>query len=282
MVDCHTHSAFSPDAADSAEEMCRRAALLGLSAYALTDHCDCNLHLTAEEWERENGRKITVDREMYGAGVYARESIKTVSALKERYPFLICGIELGQPLQEPQFAEEIRGMEQLDFIIGSQHMNRGCDDFYWIKYNELGKNDIDRLLEDYFVQILEMCRAGGFDVLGHLTYPLRYIEGEHKITVNMRRYEDIIEEIFKALITGGRGIEINTSGLRQKYGKMLPDERYVRRFRELGGEILTLGSDAHKADDIGKGIAEGAELARECGFKYTAYFRRRRAEFLAL
>ena len=127
-----------------------------------------------------------------------------------------------------------------------------------------------------------MCTRADFDVLGHLTYPLRYITGECGIELDMSRFYEQIREIFRRLIGRGKGIEINTSGLRQRYGRLLPDREYVKMYRECGGEILTLGSDAHCAADIAKGIDEGAELARECGFKYTAYFERREARFMSL
>ena len=282
LLDLHSHSSFSPDAKDGAELMCERAKELGLFAYALTDHCDCNFWLPADEWERENARALTVDREMYGVRDYARASIKTVSALKEKYPFLLCGIELGQPLQNPAAAAEICAMRELDLIIGSHHMNAGRDDFYWLDYGSMDIGEIYALMSDYFTQICEMCTRADFDVLGHLTYPLRYITGECGIELDMSRFYEQIREIFRRLIGRGKGIEINTSGLRQRYGRLLPDREYVKMYRECGGEILTLGSDAHCAADIAKGIDEGAELARECGFKYTAYFERREARFMSL
>ena len=96
----------------------------------------------------------------------------------------------------------------------------------------------------------------------------------------MSRFEDIIAETLRTLKERGKGIEINTSGLRQKYGRTLPDEHYIRLYRDLGGEILTVGSDAHCAADLAAGIPEGLALARECGFRYVAYFERRRAEFI--
>lgn len=92
--------------------------------------------------------------------------------------------------------------------------------------------EIYALLEDYFTQMYEMCRRGGFDVLGHLTYPLRYICGEYGIQIDLRRFDDIIAQIFRTLIGGGMGIEINTSGLRQKYGRALPDLGFVKLYRE--------------------------------------------------
>lgn len=281
LADLHTHTNFSPDAESTPEQMCGRAAELGLAAYAITDHCDCNFWYPLENCESTTA----TDAEMYGAGKYANASIDCQTALKEKYSGrlnLLCGIEFGQPLQNPERAEEIASRSELDFIIGSHHQNAGENDFYWIEYDKLDSSEIYRLLDDYFCQVYEMSKWGKFDVLGHLTYPLRYICGEYGIDIDMKRYDDVIREIFCTLIHSGKGIEINTSGLRQKYGLTFPTLDYIKLYRELGGEIITLGSDAHCAADIGKGICEGAELAKAAGFKYISYFKERKPTFMRL
>lgn len=281
LADLHTHTNFSPDAESTPEQMCGRAAELGLAAYAITDHCDCNFWYPLENCESTTA----TDAEMYGAEKYANASIDCQTALKEKYSGrlnLLCGIELGQPLQNLERAEEIASRSELDFIIGSHHQNAGENDFYWIEYDKLDSSEIYRLLDDYFCQVYEMSKWGKFDVLGHLTYPLRYICGEYGIDIDMKRYDDVIREIFCTLIHSGKGIEINTSGLRQKYGLTFPTLDYIKLYRELGGEIITLGSDAHCAADIGKGIFEGAELAKAAGFKYISYFKERKPMFMRL
>ncbi|MCR5142941.1 MAG: histidinol-phosphatase HisJ family protein [Ruminococcus sp.] len=282
LIDLHTHTDFSPDAKSSPEEMCARAAELGLTRFAVTDHCDCNYWLPAAEKFPDGIPEGFKDEEMCGARDYATASIKRTAELKERYPFLLCGIELGQPLQAPEAAAQILSMPELDLVIGSHHMNAGCADFYWLDYRSMDISEIHRLLERSFEEIYDMCRRADFDTLGHLTYPLRYIVGDCGIEVDMSRFGDIIREIFRTLAERGRGIEINTSGLRQKYGRTLPDREYVKLFKDCGGEILTIGSDAHCAADLAAGIPQGIDLARECGFRYVAYFEKRRAEFIKI
>ena len=157
-------------------------------------------------------------------------------------------------------------------------MNAGKPDFYYIEYDKMDISDIHALLEEYFCEILQMCRHDCFDTLGHLTYPLRYIEGEYGIKPEMHRFDDIIREIFCTVIQNGRAIEINTSGYRQKYSKPFPEEKYLRLYRELGGELITIGSDAHRLSDIGAGIDQGEELLRSCGFRYLTLFKGRKPE----
>ena len=98
----------------------------------------------------------------------------------------------------------------------------------------------------------------------------------------MSRYEEIIREIFKTIIYNGKGIEINTSGLRQKYGKPFPEYRFVKMYKELGGELISVGSDAHTVADLGKGVADGAEIAKQAGFKYLCFFKERKPQFLII
>ena len=282
LCDMHTHSSFSPDADRDAsiEAMAEKARDLGLGHITVTDHCDCNFWHRQDEFDYPEYQ--LPDSMMFGARDYALESITKVNEAKNRYPRLLCGIELGQPLQAPEAAACITSLDGLDFIIGSLHMNEGRPDFYWIDYSKLSREEIDTILYDYFDEILRMCLNCDFDVLGHLTYPLRYIVGDHGISVDMEKYGEKIENIFKALIERGKGIEINTSGLRQKYGKTLPDLDLIKLYRSLGGEIITLGSDAHRISDIGAGLTEGAELARQAGFSYTAVFKNRKPKFISL
>ncbi|WP_124097944.1 histidinol-phosphatase HisJ family protein [Ruminococcus sp. Marseille-P6503] len=279
LIDLHTHSSFSPDGEAPPELMLERAAELGLSAYAVTDHCDCNYWYPADGC---SGSLDLKDIEMYGAGQYALESIAAQSRLKELYKDrlnFLCGIELGQPLQSLENAEKLVSDPRLDFVIGSHHQNKGQDDFYLLKYDEMELSGIYSLLDAYFGEMLDMCRWGKFDVLGHLTYPLRYIEGDYGTALDLDRYEEIIREIFRVLIQKGKGIEINTSGLRQKYGRTFPTLEYVRTYREMGGEILTVGSDAHRVSDLAAGTAAGAEIAKAAGFRYLTYFKERKAVF---
>ena len=278
LLDVHTHSDLSPDAESPLENMYKTACELGLRVYAVTDHCECNF------WEEAENDSIT-DAMMYGAKRYALQSIKAQYELKQRYSGsteILVGIELGQPEQARDKAQIIENDKRLDFIIGSHHMNSGCDDFYYLDYSKMSSEQINTLLEDHFRQTLTMCRTCRFDVLGHLTYPLRYICGEQGLKVSLKQYDDIIAEIFRELIDKGRGIEINTSGLRQKYGLTFPELGYVRLFRDLGGRIVTLGSDAHRTADIGKGISQGVEIAQAAGFDRIAYFKQHQPEFIRL
>lgn len=284
LIDLHTHTNISPDGVNTPEEMCERAIELGLSAYAITDHCEVSTWFDEEYYDKIGARKSDDPFVKYNYRDRFFTGIDYISRLKEKYDGrlnLLCGIELGQATQGWDGAEEVAACKKLDFIIGSLHQNRGEDDFGYLQYDNNNILQINKLLYDYFNEMLEMCIWGKFDTLGHLTYPLRYISASG-IDIEMKPYEDMIIKIFTTLIEKGKGIEINTSGLRQAYGKTFPDLYYVKLFRNLGGEILTLGSDSHCIADLGKGIFNGAEIAKEAGFRYITYFKNRKPEFIRL
>lgn len=266
LTDSHTHSSQSPDGESTLEEMAEKAVELGIKHYTFTDHLEIN--------------KFYDEEFLYEEPV--RQSSVLVPQLIENYRDRIdmhYGVELGQPVHDYELTQRMLDNYDFEFIIGSCHMVKGWDDFYYLDYKE---TDPYHILELYFEELLEMVQWGKFDVLGHLTYPLRYISGDFGINIDMDRYKNIIEEIFRTLIKNNMGIEVNTSGLRQKIGAPLPDEKYVRMYRELGGEIITIGSDAHRTADLGKGIAEGVAMIKRCGFDSICYFDRRKPIFVKL
>lgn len=279
LIDCHTHTQFSVDSEADINKCAERASELGLAAYAITDHCECNAWYPEEHY----ADKSVLDAFNYRQNFYA--SVEAVAELKEKYSGrlnLICGVELGQILHDPEAAAIAASDERLDFIIGSVHQVLGEKDFYYIDYTSMSMDEIYDLLERYFKEIYQLSKSGIPDVIGHITYCLRYMKQRHNICPDISRFDDIIAEIFRELAQRGKGIEINTSGLRQGFGDTFPCLKYTKLFREMGGEIITLGSDAHTAEDIGKGIADGAETAKAAGFSHICYFKRRKPVFIEI
>lgn len=279
LIDCHTHTQFSVDSDADINEMIEKACRLGLAAYAVTDHCECNRWYSAEHYPDEDTYRY------YDFGTDFENSVSAVTSLKEKYDGklnLICGVEMGQATHDFDIAEKIVADRRVDFVIGSMHQLPKTEDFAFIGYDKMSHQDIYSLAERYFLEINKLCKWGKFDILGHLTYILRYINGTAGIDLDISPFDEMIAESFKVLIEKGKGIEINTSGLRQKYGDVFPSLKYVKMFRELGGEILSVGSDAHCADDLGKGIREGIEIALEAGFDKLCYFKERKPFFIKI
>lgn len=266
--DLHTHTSLSFDGESGAEDMVKRAVSLGMKHYAITDHVEINLFRDKSLYP---DKETTIENAV-------REASALIPALKERYADkieLLYGAELGQSVHDPALAEKVLAENPYDFIIGSCHMLRGYDDFYFLDYK---RNDPQKLMGLYFRELLETAETADFDVLGHLTYPLRYIYKQGG-EVDMEKFGGVIDEIFRALIKNGKGIEINTSDVGGRLG-IVPELTLVKRYRELGGEILTIGSDAHRTSDLGKGIAEGVAAAKEAGFGKIAIYKKRKPGFI--
>ena len=137
--------------------------------------------------------------------------------------------------------------------------------------------DCYRALDNYFQSMLAMAASPCYDVVGHVIYPLRYMNGPYD-TPSLDRYRDQIREILRLAIQSGRGIEINTwKG--QTLREWIP---ILRDYRELGGEILTVGSDAHAPEPLGRGIREAYGLMADCGFRYVAVYHARKPEMIRL
>ena len=262
--DSHLHSERSFDGKDSVIMLAERACSLRLYSITITDHCDCN------EYYKQDLR-----------GDIENSLIDTAKAraLYNDRLRIYTGIELGQPLQDQKAADEAMSLGEYDFVLGSLHNLKGEEDFYFIKYTP---ENTDLLIERYFEELLELVRSDCFDSLAHLTYPLRYLAGRSDIAFDIRKYSGMIDEILSELIKNDKALEVNTSGLRQLIGKTLPDEDIIKRFRELGGRYVTVGSDAHRWGDVGAGVEEGLELIRKCGFTHFAVYEKRQPIMLPI
>lgn len=256
LIDQHVHTDNSFDGHHNVVFICEKALENDLRGVAFTDHVEIDAKDMAL-------RKIAVPSYI--------ETMKARNAFTGRL-IVSAGIELGQAVYNKELSESILNSLKYDIVLGSIHNLPDMKDFFFLDYTQ---HDPDQLLEAYFRQVLELARWNGFDSLAHLTYPLRYIVGEQKMEVNLNRYEDIIREILKTLVQNEKALEINTSGLRQAIQDFLPQERYVRMFKDMGGKYITIGSDAHYAYDVGKGCAQGMKMAYDCGFREITLFERR-------
>ena len=266
--DNHTHSKNSFDGNDSVMMMCERAANLGLYSMTVTDHCECNEYY---------GNKDNIDYKKAIEG-----SIKDTAKARAMYMnklTVYTGIELGQPYQNMEAAKEVLSFTEYDFVIGSLHNLRNELDFYFLEYTP--KKALE-LLDRYFEELTELVGTGCFDTLAHLTYPMRYISANPEITVNISYFQKGIDKVLKMLAESDRALEVNTSGLRQVIGKTMPDEDIIRRFRELGGKYVTIGSDAHRWGDVGAGIEDGMRVLLKCGFTHFTVYEKRKPKLLPI
>ncbi|MER2080691.1 MAG: histidinol-phosphatase HisJ family protein [Ruminococcus sp.] len=260
LCDTHTHSDNSFDAKSSVDEMCRAAIGRNLSVLAVTDHCEAEYIRCGEECEFGS-----FDRQI-------PKSIADIYSAKEKYKGrlqVLCGLELGEPMHDPAQTELALAYGEFDFILASVHNLRGRDDFYYMDFKSV---DVDQILREYFDELAQTASFPHFDSLSHLTYPLRYVVEREGYYPDLAPFEKQIERIFRILIENGKALEINVSGLFKPIGRTLPDLYLVRRFREMGGQYVTIGTDAHSADMVGRGIEEGVAVAKSAGFSHYTIF----------
>lgn len=250
LIDCHNHSWFSYDAECKVEEMCDAAYEKGVEVYAVSDHCDVN------DYEIKN-LKETVP-----------ESFEAITKAKETANLkLLAGIEMGQPLQALDKAESILSAYDYDMVIGSIHNIKNELDFYYMDFKKLTDSDIDNILTRYYNEILDTAKWGKYDTMAHIVYPYRYMSFERagrELDIKFKSYDDIVKEAYKILIENGKAIEVNSSSgfLRDKKGNEMM-KHYLKLFKSLGGEFITVGADAHTTADVAKDIDFAYEMIRE-------------------
>ncbi len=259
IVDCHTHSRRSFDGSVPVRWLAEEASRVGLGGVAVTDHCEINAQGRQKLWSYRGLKK----------------SVRDIRRAQAKGLNVLCGVELGQPTYHPESARRVLANADYDIVLGSIHYLRDGRDFYYLKYTD-GSCDPAEIYDRYLDEVLLMAEQSDFDSLAHLTYPLRYIQGRDRVQLDMTRYEDKYDRILTVLAQRGKALEINTSGARRENGFMLPDVHLVRRFRELGGRYITLGSDTHRQEHFAAGLAQGAGEALAAGFTEAVYYKKRR------
>jgi len=178
-----------------------------------------------------------------------------------------------------EYFDSLLSQTPFDFVIGSSHLVHGYDPYYPEFFE--GRKEFLCYME-YFESILENISAyDGFDVYGHIDYVVRYGPNRNR-EYSYGRYKDILDEILKKLISMGKGIELNTGGYHYGLGEPNPCTAVIRRYRELGGEIITIGADAHTPDKIACAFDKAASVLEACGFRYYTIFKDRKPEFISL
>lgn len=264
--DHHIHTSFSCDGKASPEAQIDRAVELGIERICITDHEDIG-------FPPKHGYVFSVDTDKY---------FEKLGMLKEQYSDKIkigIGIELG--LQVAYF-DEINAFAKskpFEFIIGSTHLV-DCEDPCLSDYFD--RQSEEDAIRVYLSEVLRNVRTFDcFDVVGHIDYIVRYTNSKGR-DYNCHDYFDIIDEILKTVIAKGKGIECNTSRIGNGYLHCNPHEDIIKRYRQLGGEIITLGSDSHLPATLAHGFSQAGEILKNAGFEYYTVFENRKPKFIKL
>lgn len=260
--DYHFHTALSFDGKDDLLDVIKVAADKGMNDICVTNHYECG-----GEYPCTN-QPISVMRDNYLKAVAQNRTGVTV-----RF-----GVELGEPIHNRGMAEIALADGKFDFVIGSIHNVRGQKDFYDLDYRA---TDLDAVFKQYYDELDEMVEWGKFDVLGHINYFERYA-AKQGVTLDVKKYYPRLSDLFIKLIAKGKGIEVNTAGLFAPVGKPQADEEVLRLYKGLGGKIVTIGSDSHQKENIGRGNEQAQELLCRVGFEYVTVYEDRTPRFVRI
>ncbi len=267
--DSHTHSSFSTDSEADVRKMIEGAMQKGLKEICLTDHYD-------KDYPTEPGEETPAF--VFGPEEYFRVLEECRREYADRITVKI-GVETGLQPHLGGFYRELAGRYPFDFVIGSVHLIGGADPYDGAVFQ--GRSD-GQVYSQMFKETLDnLERTDSFDVLGHIDYVVRY--GKRKAEeYSYAALSDEIDAVLKKVLDMGKGIELNTSGFRYGLGFCHPHPDILRRYRALGGEIITVGSDAHCPQYIAYGFDRAKDILSDCGFRYYTVFEQRKPLFRKL
>ena len=258
--DYHVHNEISFDSEAKLADLCEEAVRKGLSEFALTNHYELDFVLQG----RDAGPDLVAEE----------QQLLQARVLYDGKVTILRGIEIGQPAYDPEAARRLMAARSYDVVLGSMHNGLGGLDFYYMRSEDYTDEGLKAIWEDYVAQLLEIARFAEVDVITHILYPLRYVEESRRHCFNPTKEQ--FEPIFRALIQRGIALEINTAAVRRgTFARPDPCPELLRFYRELGGEYLTVGTDAHVARDIGADHRDAFAMAEEAGFRYMTRFRQR-------
>lgn len=259
-ADVHIHSEYSQDSDCPISDIRNGAVIRGMDLVCITDHCDIH--------PGEDSQALLKFRKQVVSAV--RENAQLYQDLR-----ILAGVELGGGFLEPEIADRVTAGEDYDLVIGSVHGIRFQGERRSTSHFDFGaatETTVLEYLEQYMDAELYVAEKLDVDVLAHLTYIFRYINGKYRLDLDWRVQEDKIRRVLAAIIARGIPLEINTSCLGGSYNEWLPSREIVDIYLEMGGYLFTLGSDAHVSRKIGTGFAEVKAYLREKGVRYLMFF----------
>ncbi len=267
LCDCHTHTWYSADARCNIEEMCRAAYEQGLHVLTVTEHYDYD--------NAGGGGTYYTARADSRMAEMARAKARWEGRLE-----VLCGIELGQPHLQLHRSREFARSGGFDMVMGSLHDLRPGRAIYH-DFTLETPQQCDALYELFFQEAREMVRVADVDVFGHYDYPLRLMD-KAGIPPSMERWRELMLPFLKDLAQSGIALELNTTGLRRWMKRPAGEGWILQAFRDYGGRYVTVGSDAHRARDVGCGAREACRILRENGFDHVTVYRQRKPVLLSL
>lgn len=262
-ADMHTHSENSHDSVCKIEAMYKSQTENGTEIFAVTDHFD------------------TASFKDYDVFTPIKNAAKTVEDLNEKAKaneLILKGIEISEGFWYPDVMEKAINMLDYDVIIGSVHLVKYKNLTYAyskIDFSKLTKQTVIEYVDAYFDDMIRMIKTMDFDILAHLTCPLRYIKGKYNIDIDLGVYEDKINKILSLIIEKEIALEVNTSSY-DMLNDFMPGKSIIKKYYDMGGYLLTLGSDAHISKGASKAFDMAIKEVKKIGFKSIYYYKNRK------
>lgn len=261
--DMHVHSHNSHDSKAPIKNTAETAVQRGVSIFAVTDHSDTQYYFSGEIPQRIEAS--------------VREVRETAPQFAGKVAILT-GVEIGEMVWDEFHADELLHAHDYDVVIGSVHAVRykeWSDPYSLQDLTTIPAKELRGFMDKYFDEVLETLQKLPCDIMAHLTCPLRYINGKYKLNFDIKPYEGKIETILNYIIQHGISMEVNTSGMGGENGYYMPDEWIIEKYRDMGGYLVTIGSDAHVSENIGKAFEDATALLKKLGFRHYFYYKDR-------
>lgn len=258
MFDCHVHTSFSTDSELDADQACESAIRIGLDGVAFTDHLD---------YDFPEGITFLIDFEKY---FFVMDDMRKKYADRLK---VLRALEVGIQPHVLKESMEVICRYPFDYVLASIHIVDKQNPYDKTYYEGKTKKEAyTRYLEEIYFMVKNL---ESFDMLGHFGYIVRYADYNDR-TLRYADYSDLFDMIFRELIEHGRGFELNTGTYRIYRPDAVYDTEILRRYRQLGGELICLGSDAHQTDFLAARFEYFAQVLRDAGFRYTVHFEDRK------
>lgn len=258
-ADMHNHTKHSHDGTSEVMDLCEAEVKAGNSIIAVTDHYDVC-------------RYDTVDHHSKFSNVAG--DIKEAEKAYDGKIEILGGIEAGEGVWHPKVTDEFIHSFDFDVVIGSVHSVRTPKTdmpFSDIDFSKYTEDEVIEYMDCYFHDVMDMLENTEMDIIAHIVSPLKYINGKYCHKIDSHKFEDKIEKILKFIIEHAIILEVNTSSLGSGYDEFMPEEWIIRKFKDMGGYLVSTGSDSHVPENAAKGFDRVYSLLKEIGFKHTFY-----------
>lgn len=265
ICDYHVHTNFSDDSKYIMEDVIKDAIKLGIKEICFTDHVDYGIKL---DWD--NYKNIKYDENRPISNVNYPLYFKEIERLQEQYSNKIKikkGLEFGMQMHTIKDFKRIFDLYPMDFVILSIHQINNQE--FWIREFQKGKTEKE-YYDLYYQEMYDLVQNyHDYSVIGHMDLMRRYDENDGFEFSNNR---DKVIQILRYIIQDGKGIEVNTSSHRYELDDLTPSREILKIYKELGGKIITIGSDSHVKEDLGAYIEETKLELKKLGFQYYCTF----------